>query len=442
MADLVNSLVTAAETTAFALHGPGGVLTSAGVGLIWTLIRPGGPSKYQQDFSAMMKKILDDSFKEETFSSARSTLDTFNKDLNSAAPNIIPQNADDVTVTRTRVHDMIGHVKTGGSLAMAFTKVKEHLPWFDASAHRLLVACLEAILQAYFISLCSWEAIAKFGRNQGNISLYNEAKREVSNILDSVNGLFEQYRSDVKEKIEGLKRDRLERCVVKMDKTGRWELADDRYHASSEFSYQGYVLDDVTGQKSFFVTVKNRDTLGQALENLAKPFLHIGSPTGGKEDGSFDDTYLEELMVDALAEYKRRLPAEMDKTFQGLIQGLDDIVTLASRTIDKQGGRYPFKPEYGPALVYQKMLKVPQQSWPADLKPGDQVQYRYKLYVKKVETLGELQQIYVGDGHATMPTIRALYLRTSDSDPQGKYIATIEGVGILTWPSDAQAIKV
>ncbi|RXW11771.1 hypothetical protein EST38_g14084 [Candolleomyces aberdarensis] len=165
-------------------------------------------------------------------------------------------------------------------------------------------------------------------------------------------------------------------------------------------------------------------------------------------------------MVEALAEYKRRLPAEMDKTFKGLVQGLDDIITLASRTIDKQGGRYPFKPEYGPALVYQKMLKVPQQAWPADLKPGDQVQYRYKLYVKKgsstelicesewsegwskVETLGELQQVYVGDGHATMPTIRALYLRTSDSDHQGKYIATIEGVGILTWPSDAQEIKV
>ncbi|RXW15005.1 hypothetical protein EST38_g10845 [Candolleomyces aberdarensis] len=434
LADLVRSLeplVTATETASFAIEGPAGVLTSAGIGLIWNLIKPGSTSQYQEDFSAMIGKVLSDSFKEEAFISARSTLDTFNKTFRKAVLNIKPERPDDIIVTKNRIDHMLSDVETGGALTTAAANVKEHLPWFDPSAHRLLVACLDAILQNYQMILVSWEAIATMSLNEHDFTSYNEAKRQVSNILDSVDGLFEQYKADIEKKIADLKKERLEKCNFDKGKPSD------------------------SSRKLLYVKVNNREDVLKAMENVYKSIKDLMLGTALRESAAGDDIYLDEILGEALAEYKKRLSTEMEKPFKKLLECVDGIIKRVGTTIQRKEGRYPLKDslKYGPATVPGSPVKVSQKDWPESLKLGDQVQYLYELHVKtgeestklitaspwstewsKVERLGELQQIYIGDGYATMPTVRKLYMRTSDSDPEGKHIATIHGVGILTWP--------
>ena len=52
------------------------------------------------------------------------------------------------------------------------------------------------------------------------------------------------------------------------------------------------------------------------------------------------------------------------------------------------------------------------------------------------DEVGKLQQMYIGDGSASMDTTRTIYLRTAASDIFGKEVGTITGHGIMTWPQD------
>ncbi|RXW11772.1 hypothetical protein EST38_g14083 [Candolleomyces aberdarensis] len=356
MADLTRSLqplVTATQTAVFVIGGPAGVLTSAGIGLIWNLITPGSTSQYQEDFVSMMGKALSNSFEEQAFSSARSTLDTFSKSFQKTVLNIKPQSVDDIGVTKERLRRMIGDVGTGGALTMAAADVKERLPWFNPSAHCLLVACLDAILQNYQMVLVSWEEIATMSLNRGDITNYNEAKREVSNILDSVDGLFEQYKAEIEGKITDLKKERLEKCKITTEDSDRSLFTDSRNHSLEKFHYRGFVLDQISKRQSFYVTANNPESLAKSMENIYKSVSDMMTNSNLKENGDLDDTYLDEILAEALKEYKRRLPVEMDKSFKELLECVDGIIKRVSTTIQRKEGRYPLKdsPKSGPALV-------------------------------------------------------------------------------------------
>jgi hypothetical protein len=125
---------------------------------------------------------------------------------------------------------------------------------------------------------------------------------------------------------------------------------------------------------------------------------------------------------------------------------------LLSLTGYWQSGKFVSIPKETRAAVQVpgKVVSVPIKALAA-LQVGDKIAYRYALHpdadmpqlssspwsdwVVNVEA-GKLQQIYVGDGYATVDITRKIYLRTSESDEVGKLVATIRGHGIMTWPED------
>jgi hypothetical protein len=150
------------------------------------------------------------------------------------------------------------YVNPDGLLSKAFYAVKENLPWFNASAHTLLISIMQAILQAYKVRLMCWQVIAFRARSKNNVSDYNHAQLEVILLLKRLPNSIIDLQNAVKEKIKGLKDARQNGLELHYD-TCDSNFGDHRHHGDPTYRTTGKVHDPVS----------KRDLLGAKLQPVS-----------------------------------------------------------------------------------------------------------------------------------------------------------------------------
>ncbi|KAL8678663.1 MAG: hypothetical protein Q9224_007096, partial [Gallowayella concinna] len=102
-----------------------------------------------------------------------------------------------------------GYVNLGGPLADAFHDIKNNLPWFNASVHKLLVSAIQAIWGSYTIRLMCWSAIARRARQRDDVSAYNQAQFEAITLLSGVVEAITTLQKGTTDKIADMKSTRV-----------------------------------------------------------------------------------------------------------------------------------------------------------------------------------------------------------------------------------------
>jgi hypothetical protein len=445
----MDPLVKALETEASAIPEYG-IVTSAAISLLWGAIQPSTIHLYQEPVQSMVGKIVESKLQSEELSRAHISLKQFNegygKDVLTFA---LPKSDDDAKHTQELADQFKAFVDLNGTLTTAFYTVKDHLPWFNTSAHTLLISTLQSIFDAYKARLLFMQTLAFHARSKDDVNAYNEAQLEVCTLLDSLKKLIPELQESVKTKVEDLKSARLNGLVVNYNWAETHNLTDHRHHKEKKYKTEGWVHDPVSNRRllkaDLIPTTPGGVIKDTAIHIVSEIFFH----EDGRGEGAYDDAHFDEIMDVAKQQYKDRLlPAHIDVPFLKLLRGVQKVVRQA-QTLDSM--RLPGEPQHGPAFIANSFVPAPPETLEG-LNDTDTVAYRYTLhdpvddtvlscspwgpYTKHTAEGGKLQQIYVGDGYAAMKTTRKIYRRTSKADWVGVLVGTITGHGILKWPED------
>lgn len=161
------------------------------------------------------------------------------------------------------------YVNPGGLLNTAFYTAKENLPWFNTSAHKLVVSSMQSILQAYKVQLMYWQAIAFRRRAKNDISGYNKAQLEVITLLSRVPHLMLELQNAVKQKISDLKQARQNGLTRADDHRDRSDLTEHRKNRPDPYYTAMWVLDPASKRSVLRAELK-ATTTGQKWGDAGK----------------------------------------------------------------------------------------------------------------------------------------------------------------------------